>query len=98
MPRSSKSSSQPEPTGPRLVRKSAPKRSTAATAPSAVAELAASPAVSHEQIALRAYELFVLDGCVHGYHVEHWLRAERELSEGAAVRSAGEAAGTRARR
>lgn len=98
MPRSSKSASQPEPTGPRLVRKSAPKRPTAAAASPAVAEPAAAPAATHEQIALRAYELFVLDGCVHGYHVEHWLRAERELSEGVAVRSAGKVAGTRARR
>jgi hypothetical protein len=30
-------------------------------------------------VAVRAYELFLESGGVHGYDVEHWLRAEREL-------------------
>jgi hypothetical protein len=39
---------------------------------------AAAPAVTHEQIALRAYEIH-LSG-TGGDPVEHWLRAERELT------------------
>ena len=31
-------------------------------------------------IAVRAYELFLENGSVHGYDVEHWLHAERELA------------------
>lgn len=67
MPRPSKS--QPAaPTGPRLV-----KRATAK--PPALLE------ITHEQIATRAYEFFQLEGGLHGHHVDHWLRAERELKE-----------------
>lgn len=33
-----------------------------------------------EAIAQRAYELFEERGGVHGYHLEDWLRAERELT------------------
>ena len=32
-----------------------------------------------EQIAARAYELFVRSGYQHGHSEEHWLEAEREL-------------------
>jgi hypothetical protein len=32
-----------------------------------------------EQIAARAYELFLERGGVHGYHHEDWVRAEQEL-------------------
>ena len=68
MPRSSKP--QPDaPTGPRLVKQTTPK----------VKPSAAQPELSHEQIAMRAYELFQQDGGVHGQHVDHWLRAESEL-------------------
>jgi hypothetical protein len=34
---------------------------------------------SPEQIAARAYELFLARGGEHGYHEEDWLRAEQEL-------------------
>ena len=34
-------------------------------------------AVAHEDIAVRAYAIFEREG--GGDHVEHWLRAEREL-------------------
>ena len=34
---------------------------------------------TREQIARRAYELFVARGGTHGYDIEDWLRAEREL-------------------
>ena len=33
-------------------------------------------------VAVRAYELFLESGGMHGYDVEHWLRAERELLAG----------------
>ena len=33
-------------------------------------------------VAVRAYELFLESGAVHGSDVEHWLRAERELLAG----------------
>jgi hypothetical protein len=69
MPRASK----PQPaaaTGPRLVRKT--------TTPKPVVP-PASP--SERDIAIRAYEIFEQEGGRHGNHVEHWLRAERELME-----------------
>jgi hypothetical protein len=53
--------------GPRLVRKS-PRTLFTLPAPSL-----------HEQITIRAYELFLEGGGRHGRHVEHWLRAEQEL-------------------
>lgn len=37
----------------------------------------------HEQIELRAYELYVLGGCVDGNDVQNWLQAESELLEAA---------------
>jgi hypothetical protein len=38
-------------------------------------------APTSEQIAARAYELFVARGGEHGHDVEDWLAAERELTE-----------------
>ncbi len=40
----------------------------------------ASP-VRYETISQRAYELYVERGCAHGYHIEDWLEAERQLVE-----------------
>ncbi|MGH7905392.1 MAG: DUF2934 domain-containing protein, partial [Candidatus Binataceae bacterium] len=37
--------------------------------------------ISREEIARRAYELFDQRGRGHGYDVEDWLRAERELDQ-----------------
>lgn len=37
---------------------------------------------SHEQIAQRAYELYLARGGQHGRHEEDWTQAERELSLG----------------
>jgi hypothetical protein len=34
---------------------------------------------SEEQIARRAYEIFLARGGEHGRHVDDWLQAEREL-------------------
>jgi hypothetical protein len=33
-------------------------------------------------VAVRAYEIFLENGSVHGYDLEHWLQAERELLNG----------------
>jgi hypothetical protein len=30
---------------------------------------------------MRAYEFFQQEGGLHGHHMDHWLRAERELRE-----------------
>lgn len=32
------------------------------------------------RIAERAYELFLEEGCGHGNDLDHWLRAEQEIS------------------
>lgn len=40
----------------------------------------ASP-VRYETIPQRAYDLYVQRGCVHGFHLEDWLEAEKQLVE-----------------
>jgi hypothetical protein len=40
------------------------------------------PLPSREQIACRAYEIWIQSGCVVGRDNENWLQAERELSAG----------------
>jgi hypothetical protein len=37
-------------------------------------------APSHDEIARRAYEIFLRTGGQHGHALEHWLEAERELN------------------
>src|ERR1035437_7797886 len=37
--------------------------------------------VSREKIEQVAYQIWVLRGCQHGYALEDWIRAERELLE-----------------
>lgn len=34
---------------------------------------------THDEIAARAYELYLARGCVEGYAQDDWIRAEREL-------------------
>ena len=81
MPRT-KSAEPAAPVGPRLVAKSVRVKST--------------PTIAHEQIALRAYELFLHEG--GGSDVGHWLRAEQELIDSqVAMRPAKKAAGARAK-
>lgn len=82
MPRTSKTKTT-VPTGPRLVRKSVEGPSIP-TAPSS------------QDIASRAYEIYVREGYQHGNHLDHWLRAERELTETVPVRPAKRVAGARA--
>jgi hypothetical protein len=36
-------------------------------------------AITHEQIARRAWSIWMSQGCVPGHDEEHWLQAEREL-------------------
>jgi hypothetical protein len=42
----------------------------------------ATPTPTHDQIAKRAYELYLERGSVEGHHEEDWLLAEAELSSG----------------
>jgi hypothetical protein len=37
---------------------------------------------THEQIARRAYEIFLARGAGHGQHEQDWAQAERELKLG----------------
>jgi hypothetical protein len=43
-------------------------------------QLASTP-TSLDEIQQRAYELRLERGCVHGYDLDDWLQAERELKE-----------------
>ena len=45
----------------------------------------ATPSPSHEEIAVRAHELYVQSGFQSGREVEFWLEAERELKSGLQV-------------
>ena len=40
----------------------------------------ASPTVSPEEIALRAYTIYIEEGCPEGRSEEHWAQAEAELT------------------
>jgi hypothetical protein len=81
MPRT-KSAEPTAPVGPRLVAKSD--------------RLKPVPTITHEQIALRAYELFLQEG--GGSDVAHWLKAERELLQSQLpARPVRKAAGARAK-
>jgi hypothetical protein len=52
-------------------------------APKPVIKAAAKPAVKREptpeEIGIRAYEIYVSEGCPAGSDLDHWLRAEKEL-------------------
>jgi hypothetical protein len=43
------------------------------------------PSLSAEDIARRAYQLYLQRGAGHGQDVDDWLKAERELMDAAAV-------------
>ena len=61
-----------------------PRKARVAKAPASSAQvipITSSP-LDPAMVAVRAYELFLESGSVHGYDVEHWLQAERELSNG----------------
>lgn len=40
------------------------------------------PMPTHDQIACRAYEIWLQSGCIFGRDTENWAQAERELSTG----------------
>lgn len=58
-----------------------PSKTPAAQASSAPAQTRRNT-VSREQIAVRAYEIFVARGGQHGNDVGDWLQAEQELTLG----------------
>ena len=60
------------------TRKTAPPPATAA----ASADTLRSSPVGRDEIARRAYELFLQDGERHGRDLEHWLAAEHEMYGG----------------
>ena len=73
-------------TRPPSVRKPrAPKAAVSAAASTVttakIVSIAPAP-LDPAMVAVRAYELFLESGGVHGYDVEHWLMAERELMAG----------------
>lgn len=37
------------------------------------------PMLTHEEISLRAYEIYVEEGCMEGQSLQNWLQAEQEL-------------------
>ncbi len=37
--------------------------------------------LTQEQIAKRAYEIWLARGCEHGHDAEHWVEAERQLRQ-----------------
>ena len=58
-------------------RRSTKRAATSLASPSTKQKVTLSP----EQIAKRAYEIWQTKGCPHGQDREHWLQAERELSQ-----------------
>lgn len=57
---------------------SAPKAAKAKKGAASTTEAAKLPP-SHEEIAVRSYELYLQRGAVDGYHEQDWLQAEAEL-------------------
>lgn len=80
-PTTSQANSAPRPT---RARKSAATPDTttieAATFSGATLE-STTPPLTHDVIAMRAYELYLGDGAPQGRELEHWLRAESELRD-----------------
>jgi len=78
-------STKPRSTAPRTSRAKKPAFSETTIIESATLETPSltmtPPTLSHEVIAMRAYELYLGDGAPQGRDVEHWLRAESELRE-----------------
>ena len=57
----------------------APAASVRTVASAATAPRAAIPEPTQDEIAVRAFELFLQEGGIDGRDLEHWLRAEEEL-------------------
>lgn len=58
-----------------------PRKSPAAAKTARVPTLGRPRRLSHEQIAVRAHEIYESSGRQHGRDVEFWLEAERQLRE-----------------
>ena len=69
-------STSPRPPSPRKPR--APKAAVGIAKVVSMVPAPLDPAI----VAMRAYQLFLESGSVHGYDVEHWLQAEREILAG----------------
>ena len=52
---------------------------TARAADRAPSSPAGPATVTNSDVARRAYDLYLARGCAHGFDVEDWLQAEREL-------------------
>ena len=68
----------------KTVKTSTPRSGSTMTTPlrpmGAAAPAAPAPAkVTREQIAKRAHEIWVKNGCKHGQDEQNWLEAERQL-------------------
>ena len=62
--------------------KTATRKKTAATARAVKPTARQQPSPTHEEIALRAHELYLQSGCQLGRDKEFWLEAERQLQRG----------------
>lgn len=75
----------PKPASPRSSSRPAAPRATAprkprTPKPAGPRLVARATAPDVEAIAMRAYELFLEGNGAHGHDLEHWFRAERELT------------------
>jgi len=52
-----------------------------ASSPTVKKTRAAKPEPTREEIALRAYHIYLERGCTSGNELEDWVRAEKELRE-----------------
>lgn len=66
-------------TGDGAMAKRTTKRDRAAASDPALQPATEASAVSDADIARRAYDLYLSRGCEHGYDLDDWLNAEREL-------------------
>jgi hypothetical protein len=69
------STTNPRTTRPRREQSSPVTKSTANDVSTTTSSL------THGDIAMRAYELYLADGATAGRDLEHWLRAESELRD-----------------
>lgn len=63
---------------PRVTKSPAPKL-TAARLRATKTTSSNGTKLTHDEIAKRAYHLFLQEGAVHGRDMDHWLLAEQEL-------------------
>jgi hypothetical protein len=74
-----KSTKIPSTTVPRTTR---PRRQNSAPVERSTAnDVPPSSSLTHGDIALRAYELYLAEGATPGRELDHWLRAETELRD-----------------